>query len=177
MNAFDELKLFVYESSLSSEMIEEMIDLMESCDEEDLQEVCESVEALVTEANAYNKLMNKYKYDYEKNKKRAELYTDLSNPYGSMDYAKKVKNTINDAKDKANQSGYLAACRDLGDVRIYDKHGVPPKNRQAAREQKQRWMEMHGNSRYLKTPEETFKAGRYLDAQKKLNEIDKKYKR
>ena len=42
MNAFNELKLLGYESFLSSEMIEEMINLMESCDEEYDQEVCES---------------------------------------------------------------------------------------------------------------------------------------
>ena len=43
MSAYKELKLMVYESALSKDEIDEVIDLMESCDDEDLQEVCESV--------------------------------------------------------------------------------------------------------------------------------------
>lgn len=99
MNAFDELKLFVYESSLSSEMIEEMIDLMESCDEEDVQEVCESVEALVTEANAYNKLANKYKDEVDKNIEKANVYRRIARSAG-----KSESRSANIAVDKARKA-------------------------------------------------------------------------
>ena len=179
MNAFDELKLFVYESCLSSEMIEEMIDLMESCDEEDVQEVCESVEAFVTEANAYNKYADKYKHKYDKSVKRAELYHKI------------FKGDNREAEKKAKEEAYYtrnyAQAHDLGDIEEYNKHGIGTKfdknnpehvdRREKARNRKQYWMSSHGNFRTEKHPEERYKAGRYLDAQKELDKIDKEYKR
>ena len=47
MTNYEELKLAVYESGLDQEDIEEIIHIMESCDDDELQEVCESVEELL----------------------------------------------------------------------------------------------------------------------------------
>ena len=47
MTNYEELKLAVYESGLDQEDIEEIVNIMESCDEDELQEVCESVEELL----------------------------------------------------------------------------------------------------------------------------------
>ena len=177
MNAFDELKLFVYESCLSSEMIEEMIDLMESCDEEDVQEVCESVEALVTEANAYNKLANKYKDEYNKNMRKAKTYHDAS-MIETNEPETRALTRAHQARIDANDNG-------LYDIRKYKRRGIGTKidpnnirdtdECKNAREKKHDWMRDHGN--IGKSPEEMYKAGRYLNAQKELNKIDKKYKR
>ena len=177
MNAFDELKLKVYESTLSSEMIEEMIDLMESCDEEDVQEVCESVEAFVTEANAYNKLANKYKDEYNKNMMKAKTYHDASMVETNEPETK--------ALTRAYQARIDADSNGLGDIRKYSKRGIGTKLNpnnirhtdkcKDAREKKHDWMMDHGN--IGKSPEEMYKSGRYLNAQKELNKIDKKYKR
>ena len=49
MTNYEELKLAVYESGLDQEDIEEIIDIMESCDDDELQDVCESVEDLLVE--------------------------------------------------------------------------------------------------------------------------------
>ena len=180
MNAFDELKLFVYESSLSSEMIEEMINLMESCDEEDVQEVCESVEALVTEANAYNKLANKYKDEIDKNIEKANVYKRIARSAGRSE-SKSAKVAL-DKADKAQSDAY---DHDIN-IDRYNKRGDYYTDRDGnkyldedrsyeSKINKKLWMGNHGNNG--KTPEEKYKAGRYLDAQKELNKIDKKYKR
>lgn len=47
MNAFEQLKLDVYESTLDDDDKMRYLNLMESCDEEDVQEVCESVEMIL----------------------------------------------------------------------------------------------------------------------------------
>ena len=47
MNNFDKLKLRVYESTLDDESKVNYVNLMESCDEENLQDVCESVEMIL----------------------------------------------------------------------------------------------------------------------------------
>ena len=47
MNAFEQLKLDVYESTLDDEDKMRYLNLMESCEEEDLQDVCESVEMIL----------------------------------------------------------------------------------------------------------------------------------
>ena len=52
MNNYNELKLAVYESGLGEDDITEIIDVMESCDEEELQEVCEEVVDLLNTVNA-----------------------------------------------------------------------------------------------------------------------------
>lgn len=47
MNAFEQLKLDVYESTLDDEDKMRYLNLMESCEDEDLQDVCESVEMIL----------------------------------------------------------------------------------------------------------------------------------
>ena len=55
MNAFEELKFKVYESDLDWDEKSELIDAMESCDDDNLEEVCESVECLLEESAGYPK--------------------------------------------------------------------------------------------------------------------------
>ena len=68
MNAFDELKLKVYESGLNWDEKENIVNLMESCEEEDLQEVCESVEEFITEGTTtdMNKIFDEFKQEVPK---------------------------------------------------------------------------------------------------------------
>ena len=47
MNAFEQLKLDVYESTLDDDDKMRYLNLMESCDEEDVQDICESVEMIL----------------------------------------------------------------------------------------------------------------------------------
>ena len=47
MTNYEKLKLAVYESDLDQEDIEEILNIMESCDDSELQDVCESVEDLL----------------------------------------------------------------------------------------------------------------------------------
>ena len=51
MTNYDRLKLNVFESWLDDVDKHEIIDIMESCDDDELQEVCESVEELLTVVN------------------------------------------------------------------------------------------------------------------------------
>ena len=168
MSAYKELKLMVYESALSKDEIDEVIDLMESCDDEDLQEVCESVEAFVTEANAYNKLANKYRNDMNKQWERSEVFKKL----GHMDLSDKNADKALAINAKARKDGI-----DLDD---YRSKGIRDDNdrdntRDYQKFMKREWMLDHGNKG--ESPKEKYKAGRYLEAQKKLKEINNKYKR
>lgn len=47
INAYEKLMLDVYESSYDIEEKERLISMMESCDDDDLQQVCESVEMMI----------------------------------------------------------------------------------------------------------------------------------
>ena len=103
MNAFDELKLKVYESGLDWDEKETIIDLMESCDEDEVQEVCESVEAFVTEANTYNKLANKYKNEYEgKIWKKAKFMEKKSREKASEIAKKKSRDKTQQVIDRSD---------------------------------------------------------------------------
>ncbi|HAU83986.1 MAG TPA: hypothetical protein DCW90_00185, partial [Lachnospiraceae bacterium] len=49
MNNYRKLKLAVYESGLESDDVDCLINMMESCDEDDFQGMCESVEELLAD--------------------------------------------------------------------------------------------------------------------------------
>ena len=55
MNDYNELKLAVYESSLDWDEKNEVIDIMESCDEDEFQDICESVELFLEKVDAAKK--------------------------------------------------------------------------------------------------------------------------
>ena len=89
------------------------------------------------------------------------------------------------ALTRAYQARIDANNNGLGDIRTYTRRGIGKKldpddsndmmDRDTKRNEKHIWMNQHGN--IGKSPEEMYKAGRYLNAQKELNKIDKKYKR
>lgn len=53
MNDYNELKLAVYESTLDSDEKEAMIEMMESCDDDDLQDICEAVDTTIRGVNKH----------------------------------------------------------------------------------------------------------------------------
>ena len=55
MNDYNELKLAVYESALDWDEKNEVIDIMESCDEDDFRDICESVELFLEKVDAAKK--------------------------------------------------------------------------------------------------------------------------
>lgn len=55
MNDYNELKLAVYESALDWDEKNEVINIMESCDENEFQDICESVEVFLEKVDAAKK--------------------------------------------------------------------------------------------------------------------------
>ena len=101
MNAFDELKLKIYDSNLDWTEKENIVNLMESCEEEDLQDVCESVEEmLITEGatNDMNAIFKEFKTEVPK------IIRDAKKDYKAKKYSDAI-NKLERAKsltEKAN---------------------------------------------------------------------------
>lgn len=168
MNLMDELKLMIYESNLDEEERNLCLEAVEECTTEDeFFETANDVLCLM-EGNAYNKIANKYKnaYDYHLNKMSA--FKDA----GLDKQAEK-------AFDQAMDAYHSASKKDIQDLDDYNPRGSilsirPDAQNAENRDYKQMWMRRHGNKGT--SPEEKYKAGRYLELQNKINKLKKQYK-
>ena len=168
MNLMDELKLMIYESNLDEEEMRLCLDAVGECTTEDeFFETANDVVCLM-EGNAYNKIANKYKNAYDYHLNRASAFSDA----GLEKQAQKTYDQANYLHRSAGQKG----IQNLDD---YNPRGSilsarPNAQNAENRDYKQTWMREHGNKGT--SPEEKYKAARYLELQNKLNALKKQYK-
>ena len=111
MNAYNELKLRVYEdTSLDWDEKKSLIEMMESCDDEDLQDVCESVEVVLEGATIE---MNKILKNFKKTVK--PLMNEAKKSYKAKDYDTAIKK-LNEAKDLTKKAEEEVKSLDAGKI-------------------------------------------------------------
>jgi hypothetical protein len=137
---------------------------------------------VVMEANAYNKLANNLKDEYDRERKKRDSYRrrlrNLSPDNLLINKADYNTNKV----DYTNKANYHDTKMHVADTAYYNQIGgniqdyCPHGNRfgtcedyRIARKKKKEWMKNHGN--VGKSPEERYKEGRYLDQQKELKGI------
>jgi hypothetical protein len=117
---------------------------------------------VVMEANAYNKWANKLQDEYIKARKKRDIFDSMNTnlAHKKADYYHTKMSAIK--TDAFNRLG--------SDITKYSPRGCKSDaGKQYAKNTKSNWMQYHGNEG--ESPEEKYKAGRYLDAQKKLKGI------
>lgn len=125
MNNYNELKLAVYESGLAKDDISEIIDVMESCDDDELQEVCEEVLELLeyvnydlmteSRGNAVSKIQDikaRASYNANADRNNAAIKREINSIYDKIDErrsniqkgrpgdASKIRGEISDYMDR-----------------------------------------------------------------------------
>ena len=97
MNNYNELKLAVYESGLREDDITDIIDVMESCDDDELQVVCEEVLELLeyvnydlmteSRGNAVSKIQDikaRASYNVKADRDNASINNEINNIYDKI---------------------------------------------------------------------------------------------
>ena len=112
MNAFDELKLKVYDSELDWNEKENIVNLMESCDDDDLQEICESVEAMLITEGATNDMNDLFK---EFKKEVPKLVKIAKKDYKSKKYSDAIEK-LERAKSLTEKADIKLKSVDAGTV-------------------------------------------------------------
>lgn len=125
MNNYNELKLAVYESGLREDDITDIIDVMESCDDDELQVVCEEVLELLeyvnydlmteSRGNAVSKIQDikaRASYNVKADRDNASINNEINNIYdkiaelrshiqkGRPGDAAKIRGRISDYQDR-----------------------------------------------------------------------------
>ena len=141
-----------------------------------------AAEKYLTEGNAYNRVLNKRAKEVEQLDKRISALQKLKDNYGNSNTRSKFSDKLDkkilnytSMKDDFNILGkdyltYPAGYKELQNKTALNKFRDSKRAREGQEELrtlKQDWMSAHGN-KGLK-PEERYKAGRYLKAQKEIN--------
>jgi hypothetical protein len=131
---------------------------------------------VVMEANAYNKYANKLQDEYKKDVKKHILLNRLANNADDPEYKKELRKKAEDHFEKGSHAvgRYNDSVDGMSSLKDYSRHGFknddePYGDRFAFKCVKKNWMKKHGD--VGKSPEERYKAGRYLDQQKELKGI------
>lgn len=175
MDKYNEIFAYLQEAvdngTMTMEHAEELNDLaynkyvVESEENITLEEVMEYVENYLTEANAYNKYIDKKKKQYDNHMTRSNAFKSLGTEAAIKkgEEEKKKAREISDEVDRKTGGKELRFHIKKGFKRDY-----PDDLRGAERDNKQRWMKKHGNEGIR--PEEKYKANRYLNVQNTLKD-------
>lgn len=176
MDKYNEIFAYLQEAvnngTMTMKHAEELNDLaynkyvVESEENITLEEVMEYVENYLTEANAYNKYIDKKKKQHDNHMTRSDAFKSL----GSEAAIKKGDKEEMKAREIRNEVYHKTGGKEL---QFHDKKGTKDDKyaediRDYERGYKQHWMNKHGNEGIR--PEEKYKANRYLNVQKTLKD-------